>query len=105
MSNVLHKKSILQKTSQVGGSVIVSRMLGLVREILQVQYMGSKEIADAFRAAYQIPNLLRQIFAEGALSSAMVPNIVKMIKEGDRRYVDHLMTLSFLVFESVVLSL
>ncbi len=104
MSNVLHKKSILQKTAQMGGLTFLSRMMGLVREIVQVRYMGAKEISDAFRSAYQVPNLLRQIFAEGALSAAMVPNIVKMVKDGEKERVSHLMTLSFLVFEGVLLA-
>lgn len=105
MSNVLHKKSILKKTSQMGGSVLLSRMLGLLREILQVQFMGSREVADMFRVAYMVPNLLRQIFAEGALSSAMVPNVVKMVKEKEHRQVEQLMSLSFLVFEGVLAGL
>ena len=50
-----------------------SRVLGLVREQVQAWYFGAGWATDAFIAAFRVPNLLRDLFAEGALSSAFVP--------------------------------
>lgn len=106
MSTLLAKKSILKKTLQVSGSTAVSRVFALVREYYQVPYMGgASAVADAFRSAWMLPNMLRQIFAEGALSAAVVPTVVKMVKEGKKDEVNSLMALSFLVFEGAVLAI
>jgi putative peptidoglycan lipid II flippase len=60
----------------------MSRVLGLVREQVQSYYFGAGLVTDAFLAAFRIPNLLRDLFAEGALSSAFVPTFTA-IKERD----------------------
>ncbi len=52
---------------------MVSRVLGLLRDQVQAYFFGAGLVADAFLAAFRIPNLLRDLFAEGALSSAFVP--------------------------------
>ena len=52
---------------------MVSRVLGLLREQVQAYFFGAGPVAEAFVAAFRIPNLLRDLFAEGALSSAFVP--------------------------------
>ncbi len=54
-------------------ATMLSRVLGLVRETLFAALMGAGVLADAFNVAFRIPNLLRDLFAEGALSSAFVP--------------------------------
>lgn len=97
------KRSLIKKVTQVGGATFASRMLGLVREVLLVKYLGASALADAFITAYKIPNSLRKIFAEGALSAAFVPTIVSLVKKGDREGVDRLMTLSFLIFEGILI--
>ena len=53
-----------------------SRILGLVREQFIAFYFGASGLTDAFLIAYRIPNLLRDLFAEGAFSSAFVPTFV-----------------------------
>jgi len=104
MSNVLHKKSILKKTIEVGGFTLMSRFLGIIREVLTVKYFGAGAMSDAFFTAYKIPNSLRKIFAEGALSAAFIPTLVNVIQK-DKRQVNSLMTLSFLVFQGFLLSI
>jgi putative peptidoglycan lipid II flippase len=54
-------------------ATMLSRLLGLVREQLFAALLGASSLADAFVAAFRIPNLLRDLFAEGALSAAFVP--------------------------------
>ena len=59
-------------TSRVMLAIGSSRILGLVREILLNTFLGAGKELDALIAAFRIPNLLRDLFAEGALSTAFV---------------------------------
>lgn len=95
-------KSILKKTIQVGSSTLLSRLLGITREMLQVRYLGLGIESDAFITAYKIPNSLRKIFAEGALSAAFIPTIIHLVKHESREQANKLMTASFLLFEGAL---
>lgn len=101
----LSKKSIIKKTTQIGSLTLVSRLLGIVREILMVRYFGVGAALDAFIAAFKLPNFFRHIFAEGAMSASFVPAIVKTVKEGNKEEANGLMSISFLFFEGLVLLL
>jgi putative peptidoglycan lipid II flippase len=71
------------KAWNVSIAIIISRILGLIREIVQAKYFGAGLYTDAFNIAYRIPNLLRDLFAEGALSSAFIPTFIqRMTIEG-----------------------
>ena len=62
---------------------MVSRLLGLVREQVFAALLGDGRFADAFQIAFRIPNLLRDLFAEGALSAAFVPTYARtLVREG-----------------------
>lgn len=102
MSSVLHKKSILQKTAAVGSSTLLSRVFGIMREVLMVKYLGAGVVSDAFLTAFKIPNSLRKIFAEGALSAAYIPTFVHMIKRDDKREIDGVMSLSMLMIQGLL---
>jgi len=99
---MLSHKTILKKTIQVGSSTLVSRLLGIVREVLMVRYLGASGLSDAFLTAYKIPNSLRKIFAEGALSAAFIPTVVSTIQHTNKKAIAGLMSLSFLIFEGIV---
>jgi len=58
---------------------MLSRLLGLVREQIFALSLGASGSSDAFLAAFRIPNMLRDLFAEGALSTAFVPTYVKVL--------------------------
>ncbi len=103
MFKTLSRKSILHKTFQVGGNTLVSRLLGLTREILQMRFLGIGIANDAFNTAFMIPNSLRKMFAEGALTAAFVPTFVNVYKKDGTKEANGLMTLSLLAFESLVL--
>ena len=66
-------KVLLRSTATFGSMTVLSRITGLVRDILFAQLMGSTLVADAFFVAFRIPNFFRRIFGEGALSAAFVP--------------------------------
>lgn len=70
----------------VSAAVMSSRLLGLVREQVFAAMFGAAKLQDAFLAAFQIPNLLRDLFAEGALSTAFTATFAKTHeKEGPDR--------------------
>ncbi|MDR0843116.1 MAG: murein biosynthesis integral membrane protein MurJ, partial [Acidobacteriota bacterium] len=57
----------------VGAGILSSRVLGLVRERVFAHYFGNSDAADVFKAALKIPNLLQNLFGEGALSASFIP--------------------------------
>jgi putative peptidoglycan lipid II flippase len=63
----------------------VSRVLGLVREIVAAYYFGAAGKINAFTVAFQVPNLVRALVADAALSSAFVPVFTELLEKGDRR--------------------
>jgi putative peptidoglycan lipid II flippase len=85
----------------IGLAVMCSRILGLVREQVCAALFGGGGMMDAFTAAFRIPNLLRDLFAEGALSTAFVTTFSKTIaREGDAaawRLANKVATLTLLV--------
>jgi len=66
-------KRLFRSTVTVGGMTGISRVLGLVRDIVIARAFGAGLGADAFFVAFKIPNFLRRLFAEGAFSQAFVP--------------------------------
>ena len=74
----------------VAAGIFLSRVLGLVRESLKARYLGASGSieADAFNAAFRIPNLLQNLFGEGALSASFIPVYAKLLAGGDRREAD-----------------
>ena len=65
--------SLFKSASTVSLFTLVSRITGLVRELLIASTFGASAITDAFNVAFRIPNLFRRLFAEGAFSQAFVP--------------------------------
>lgn len=66
-------KKLLKSTAIVSLMTLVSRISGLVRDVVMANLLGPGALADAFFVAFRIPNFLRRIFAEGAFSQAFVP--------------------------------
>jgi len=76
-------RGVARSVGLVSALTMVSRVLGLVREQVFAALLGDGHLADAFQIAFRIPNLLRDLFAEGALSAAFVPTYVQaLIREG-----------------------
>jgi putative peptidoglycan lipid II flippase len=89
----------------IGLAVMCSRVLGLVREQVCAALFGGGGAMDAFTAAFRIPNLLRDLFAEGALSTAFVTTFSKTIaRSGDAaawRLANKVATLTLVVLGSI----
>jgi putative peptidoglycan lipid II flippase len=63
----------------------LSRIMGVVREIVAARYYGTTGPASAFTLAFQIPNLVRSLFADAAISAAFVPVFTELLEKGNRR--------------------
>ena len=103
-----------QKTRHITRSVGVlssltalSRVLGYIRDAINAALFGAGMISDAFFVAYRIPNMLRDLLAEGALSSAFIPSFVEYFekkgKEEAFRLASIVLTLLTVIFSAVVL--
>jgi putative peptidoglycan lipid II flippase len=76
--------SMARGARRVSALTMLSRLLGLVREQIFALTLGAGMASDAFLAAFRIPNLLRDLFAEGALSTAFVPTYVATLRNQSR---------------------
>src|SRR5438067_11347166 len=100
-----HKRVSTRATGIVGVAILSSRILGLIREQIFAGLFGAGKYPDAFLMAFRLPNLLRDLFAEGALPTAFIPTFSgKIATEGDQaawRLANKVATLTA-VFMSVV---
>lgn len=65
--------NLFKSFATISGLTLLSRITGLLREILVAKAFGASDLTDAFNVAFRLPNLLRRLFAEGAFSQAFVP--------------------------------
>jgi putative peptidoglycan lipid II flippase len=63
----------------------LSRVLGLVREVVAASYFGVSGAMSAFTIAFQVPNLVRALFADSALQGAFIPVFTELLEKGERR--------------------
>ena len=73
---------LLKSSAVVGSATMLSRVLGLLRDIVLASFVGASANADAFFVAFKIPNFLRRLFAEGAFSQAFVPVLADYKEQG-----------------------
>ncbi len=66
-------QSVVKAAGMIGVATFSSRVLGFVRDMVLAKLFGATPSADAFFVAYRIPNLLRELFAEGSMSAAFIP--------------------------------
>lgn len=65
--------SVVKAAGLIGVATFSSRILGFIRDMVLARLFGATPAADAFFVAYRVPNLLRELFAEGSMSSAFIP--------------------------------
>ena len=70
---------LVRSAGLVGLGTMTSRLLGLVRNLTFAYFFGATNAMDAFFVAYRIPNLMRDLFAEGVMSAAFVPTFTKRL--------------------------
>ena len=100
--------SLIKAAATVSSLTLLSRITGVVRDMLIARYFGSSAATDAFYVAFRLPNMLRRLFAEGAFQQAFVPMLsdVKATKTETevRSFIDKVFSLlaSVLVLTSIL---
>src|SRR5438046_4994325 len=79
------RRRLAVSTAIFAAATGLSRVLGLVREVVASYYFGAAGKINAFTIAFQLPNLVRALVADAALSSAFVPVFTELLEKGDRR--------------------
>jgi putative peptidoglycan lipid II flippase len=69
----------------VGAGILISRIVGLIRQRIFAHYFGSSAEGDAFSAAFRIPNFLQNVFGEGALSASFIPVYAKLLAQDNEK--------------------
>ena len=67
------RTQVVEAAGVIGAATLLSRILGFLRDMVLARLFGAGASADAFFVAYRIPNLLRELFAEGSMSAAFIP--------------------------------
>ena len=78
------KSQIARATGVVAGATLLSRILGMIRDQVTAYYFGAGDTADAFFVAFRIPNLLRRLLAEGALTVSFIPIFTEYLENHSR---------------------
>ncbi len=104
----MKKEQILKKSAALMLFTLFSRVLGLAREIVRAAYLGTAGASDAFALGFQIPNLLRRLFAEGSIAVAFVPVFKGLTLEDNKQKIKEFLSsfftvLTFIVTTTVVL--
>src|SRR5215212_3201622 len=91
----------------VGAGILLSRIVGVVRQRVFAYFLGNSDAMDAFNAAFRIPNFLQNVFGEGALSASFIPVYAKLLAGRDEkeasRVANAVLTLLVLVTSVIVL--
>src|SRR5258706_9783260 len=75
---------MLKSSGAMAAATLTSRVLGMVREMVYANFMGTTWVASAFTLAFQVPNLFRRLLGEGALTAAFIPIFKqKEVREGE----------------------
>src|SRR5436190_21551560 len=75
---------LARSAASAGAATMASRLLGMARDQVLASLFGAGNAMDAFNVAFRIPNLVRDLFAEGAMSAAFVPVFMRQLASGDR---------------------
>jgi putative peptidoglycan lipid II flippase len=91
----------------VAAGILISRIIGVIRQRVFAHYLGTSNAAGAFSAAFRFPNFLQNVFGEGALSASFIPVYANLLARGDQkeasRVADAVLTLLALTTSVIVL--
>jgi len=102
------RESTGRSAFMVGTGILISRIIGVIRQRVFAYYFGKSAAADAFNAAFRIPNFLQNVFGEGALSASFIPVYANLLARHDEkeatRVASAVFTLLALVTSVIVLA-
>jgi putative peptidoglycan lipid II flippase len=79
------RESTAKSAFLVGAGILISRIVGVIRQRVFAYYFGNSLAADAFTASFRIPNFLQNVFGEGALSASFIPVYANLLARKDER--------------------
>src|SRR3954466_4267569 len=85
----MRRRRLALSTAFFSAATGVSRVAGLVREIVAANYFGVSGAMSAFTIAFQVPNLMRALFADAALQGAFVPIFTDLLEKGRKKEAFH----------------
>jgi putative peptidoglycan lipid II flippase len=88
---------IARAAGVMSAATLISRILGYIKDMILAGYFGASAKSDVFFVAFRIPNLLRELFAEGSMSSALVPVLTATQTQEGRRAANRLVEAVFLL--------
>ena len=100
-----HEKQLTKHAGRVAMGTMVSRILGYIRDMLVAHLFGAGLAADAFYAAYRIPNLLRRLLGEGSLSASFIPVLSEYLNTKSKEETQELINVVFTVLTVVLVVL
>ncbi len=95
-------RAIAGAAGLIGAATLSSRILGFIRDIILARLLGASASADAFFVAYRVPNLLRELLAEGSMSSAFIPVFTEYHTLRSKRETWELASAAFTTLLSIV---
>ena len=98
-----HQVYIGHHAALVAAGILLSRIAGLVRDRFFAYYFGVSDAADAFRAAFRIPNFLQNLFGEGVLSASFIPVYANLLAQGKEEEADRVASAVFCLLSLVPL--
>src|SRR5262245_62145604 len=100
-------RSVLKSTSTISALTIVSRIFGYIRDNRIAALLGTGDLADSYSIAFRIPNTLRRLVGEGAVSAAFIPVFSQYLAEGKRKetweFVNTILSAAIVVMSIVVI--
>src|SRR5439155_13597179 len=89
------RESTAKSAFMVGAGILISRIIGVVRQRVFAHYLGISDAAGAFNAAFRIPNFLQNVFGEGALSASFIPVYARLLAQDDDKEARHVASAVF----------
>ena len=96
------KGKIAKAAGVMSFATLISRILGYVKDMILAGFFGASGLSDTFFAAFRIPNLLRELFAEGSMSSAFIPVLSEYQQKKGEEEAKQLVTIAFTFIVIVV---
>src|SRR3954471_19838658 len=95
-------RSTARASALVAARILLSRLAGLIRVSIFARYFGQQsDAADAFNAAFRIPNVLQNLFGEGALSASFIPVYARLLAQGREEDADRVARTVFVLLSLV----
>jgi putative peptidoglycan lipid II flippase len=95
---------MLREGGKLSALTMISRVLGLLREMTKAAFMGTGPLAEAFTVAFIIPNFLRRLFAEGSVTVAFIPTFTGVLGEKDEGKTREFLSATFTVLLALVVA-